>query len=263
MRRDPGVRSGRAGARAKKPAAPTGKKRASSRTADLERMIRRAYPHGILEPVVPPEDSYLAHLLPRLRRSLAEIAGSTVLHEREFEDEPYADPAFDGDEGPVLVSEQVRSYQQFFLAWTDPRFEFEVDAEAVDQDGVERPLRGRGTWGCVAGVSLVAPVAVVRFDSFVDLDEEPPDVPDVHGRCIEDESGLVDPDAHLRKTMGEDRFARLGALRERIVRVLQRLRLRVLSDDEACRPVRSLRAAAGSLVKGTPTFLDAFFLSSL
>ena len=237
--------------------------RSPNPVTDIEQVLKRAYPDSVLEIIGVLEDSYLAGLLPSLRDALASIPQTTILHDQPPQDEPRPDPAFDHDENPPMVSEQSRSYHQFFVALRDTRFEYDAEDLAPDENGVERTVRGKGTWGCVVGVSLVAPVAVVILDAIETFEDGSVIQPDVHPQRFDLDMKPLDMDEHVREALGDDALAGLHDLHERIAHALDGLGVRVLSAEEAGRPVPWLRAGEGALVEGTVTVRDALFLRSM
>jgi hypothetical protein len=234
-----------------------------AKASDLDEALKGAYPDGILEIATTIEDSHLADLVPKLRDALSDIPGATILHEQQPQDEPYPDPAFEGDDDPPMVGEQSRSYHQFFVAFRDTQFEYDAENLAPDEEGVERKVRGKGNWGCAVGVSLVASVAVVAFDSVETFEDGSVIQPDVHPRRFDMDLKPLDMDEHVREAMGNDGLAGLPDLRYRIVVVLDALGVSVLSEGDAGKPVAWLRPGEGTLTDGVVTVRDALFLRSL
>ena len=64
-----------------------------------------------------------------------------------------------------------RAYQLLFLALRDEPFRYATEDMVEDEAGVQTRVQGIGRIGCTVAVSLLAPVAMVKFGDMEQLDD--------------------------------------------------------------------------------------------
>lgn len=223
--------------------------------------IRRAFPDGVVRLPADEDDDRLERVLERLRRELKKIAGVIVVCERPPRERPVIEPGFEGGDDPPSAPEELRSYHVLFVTFADPRLEYEAEDLRKTRGGGEERVGGVGRWGCSVGVSLVAPFATVVFQAIERYEDGTATEPDVHPCVFDLELRPLDMERHVRETMGDEVLGVLSRLRERIVRVLDRLGFGVPSDDILGHCPEGLRPGEDVCVHEPVAVRDALFFS--
>jgi len=129
---------------------------------DIAHAIRQAWPGGIINmpntDEAPFRDTY-----PKLKARLSRIPGSTMVYECEPDGGPQWNEGSDPEDDSAEWREGPRSYYRIFLSPDDEPFRFETDTMEPDDEGIERRVPGYGRIGCVVGISLIAPFAIVTL----------------------------------------------------------------------------------------------------
>lgn len=226
---------------------------------NLADAIRRAWPNGVVDMPVDSDDAPFWDIYRELRASLSRIPGSTEFYEREPEDELESSRGPDADEDALARSGGSLSYHVFFLSPQGDRFQFETDTIEPDEDGVEQRYQGEGRIGCVVGVSLVAPFAVIMFDERAVFENGSRSEPDVEPHIFTLDGRRRDLDEDYREMVDEEGVAILRTLRTKIVSVLDDFEISVIPEEDLDRPVPSLRAGGDAFVGNPVTVREAFF----
>ena len=238
-------------------------KRKALPQTDVIASIRSAFPHGIIELVPDPGESYLGDAYRRLKAELSRIKGAIVRYERQPAIEPCWNDNSDREEDPPDWQEPSYSYHLFFVSPTDKRFEIEVEARDLEDDGETGSVAGRGHFGCCVGVSIVAPYAVVKLDEMVALDDGSEMLPDIHTTSFAQDGTPIEPEACLGEQLDADAMCELGMLRDKIVEVLKSCGIALLSNEQARAPVPGIVRGEGIVgFTGTTdkvTVMDALF----
>jgi hypothetical protein len=227
-------------------------------------LLHQTFPEEVVEMTVTAEESYLADVYPKLTAKLWKIRGAVLLYERQPNPEPEWADGDDPFEDPPLDTELSASYHLFFLALADKRFTYESEDEAEDEHGELQKLTGQGRLGCAMAVSVLAPVAVVRFDTMEQYDDGSSTLPDIWDNIFALDGQPIPPEVHIQERFGSQAVRALTSLRNRLTKVLEALGIALLPAAEACKPVAWLKAGedafVGEAAVGKPiTVQDAFF----
>jgi hypothetical protein len=245
-----------------------GKNKASRRGSRISQAIQdllhKTFPEGVVEMTVPPEESHLADLAPRLRARLNRVRGAALVYEREPEALLAWNDGDDPDEDPAADTGPSASYQVFFLALTDKRFRFQVDDEGEDEEGNPQKIVGEGWVGCVVAVSVLAPLAVLRFAQREDYDDGSQTLPDIYHSVFSLDGRPIPLEAYFQESFGSAAVLALTRLRNRLQKVLETLGIAVLPEAEGQQPVGWLDAGQDLFWRdadpGRPmTVQEAFF----
>jgi hypothetical protein len=256
--------------------------------ADVKKALKRAFPHGLIEPAW--DDDDIDAVQTELSRELARIPGAQLLYERTVDGrerwrpdarsapgartawagEPYdAEDAWDEDL-PDYASgwdDVERSYGVLFLSPDGEEFVFAIDAEVIDESGEPRSVAGHGRVGHAIAVSAVASFALLRITSLDSEGECGISSPDIESRYFDDSGRPQREDLFLLDGLGQDAKDRLEDLRQRIVQVLEGSGIAVLLEEDVRQPVPWLEAGEGvlaSVAKGQSlTVEDALFFRYL
>jgi hypothetical protein len=245
---------------------------------DVLEVIRRTFPKGVVDMPLDLEENYFDRVYPKLRARLARLKGATILYERDGageiisetgeqrrwsgrddDDEDFA------DDREQAGSELSSSYHVFFVGLTDPRWQRPCETEEeVDDQGTREIVEGTDTFGCSVGVSLLAPMVIIKLNGMSQYDNGDRSIPDIDGYYEDADGRHLSADDFYRDAVDAPTFQVLQDLRAAITRVLGSVRIPVLAAEEADKPVPWLRAGEGAFVgkKATGhdiTVRDAFF----
>lgn len=241
-------------------------KRARQRQTDLPKhiadAIRDAWPDGVIDMSVDWDDAPFWEVYPKLKAALSHLRRGAVFYEREPEGGPRWGETSNPDED-LPDYDESRSYYLFFVSSMDDRLKFATDTIEPDEEDVERRFQGEGRIGYVVAVSLVAPFAVVTLNQVEIFENGNRSEPDVEPHIFGLDGRTVDPDDHYRELVDETGLKVLRTLRADIVRVLERLAVVVVPEEDLNRPVRWLQATEDIIVGDSITVRDAFFFRSV
>lgn len=204
--------------------------------------IRHAWPDGVVDMPVNPDEAPFWTMYPELKACLLGIERSAVLYEREPQGGPQWGEVSDPDEHSQDWNEGSRSYYQFFISLLGDRFQFDTDIIEPDEDGIERRFQGEGRIGCVAGISLVAPFAVVTLDQIEVFENESRSEPSIEPHIFSLDGRKLELEEHYREMVDDDGLMLLRQLRTQVVRILNDFGIAVIPEEELDKPVPWLRA---------------------
>ena len=234
--------------------------------SDLAGLIRKAFPEGVVELPADADEIDEDAAYPDLKRELAAIDGALLMYERPPDGGPVWDDEADPCEDPPSDFEHARSYLLLFLALNDNRFHYETEDMIDDEQGTTR-VQGTGRIGCTVAISVLAAVALVKFDDMEQLDDGSEILPQVEDRIFDLDFTPVDLESHFRSRMGDEATHALKNLADEIATILAAHRIRVLSKHELVMPVPWLRAGEETLIGADPdatvTVRNAFFFEQL
>lgn len=242
----------------------TKKTQGSNIREDVQDLLRKTFPDGIVESVGQ-DESNLAELLPKLRAKLGKLRGATRCYERQAEPERrWDDDEEDFDKEPDPDSDFSPSYHLFFLALNDTQFTFSCDDKGYDEDGELRDVEGTGHIGCALGVSELAPVAIICFTQMEQYEDGSFSTPDVQDCFFSLDGKPINLEEHFRETHGDAAVGSLKTLQGQIAKIVESLNLLLLPEEEARKAVEWLEAdeevLAGGGIRGDKiTVRDAFF----
>ena len=204
---------------------------------NLVKVMERVWPDGVVNLLTETGESYFWDVLPKLRRDLSRITGASITFERQAEANPRWEAESNPDEDPPDWIEPPHSYHLFFLVPAGEVHSFDIDSEQPYKDGELHWTKGRCSFGCAVGVSLLAPFAAIRKDvleryednSFADPDVEPHVFP-----MGEERPGL---DGHIVDLIEEEGLEVLDDLRGKIAHVLESHGIEVLPERVLKKPV--------------------------
>ncbi len=228
--------------------------------------IRQAWPDGLIEMTAGMDEAPFWGVYPKLKANLSRIQGSAVLYEREPQGGPQWGEDSDPEEDLPEWSEEPRSYYLLFISPLDDRFRFETETLEPDENDVDQRFQGEGRIGCVVGISLVAPFAVVRLDEMEVFENGSRSDPDVDPHIFSLDGRTLDMEEHFREMVEGEGLVVLRKLRDEVVRILNDCEISVIPEKDLEKPVPWLRAddkvLAGSA--GEPiTVRQAFFFHLL
>jgi hypothetical protein len=205
--------------------------------------------------------------LPASGKALTRIDGVELLYEQDPRGGPVWDDAADPEEDPPTDFEHTRSYLLMFLTLRGEPFRYETEDLVEDESGVERKVQGSGCIGCTVAVSLLAPVAIVRFGDMEHLDDGSHILPQLDDNIFDLDGHPIDPQMHFRRMMGEEAVEALRRLAETITERLAAHGVRTLAVSELQKPLRWLQAGEETLIGADPdsviTVRDALFFEQL
>jgi len=229
-------------------------------------LLRKAFPDGVVELPADVDEIDLDAAYPGLKQKLAAVDGALLLYERPPDGGPVWDDETDPSEDPPSDFEHARSYLLMFLALNDERFHYEAEDLIEDEQSTTR-VQGTGRIGCTVAVSVLASVALVKFDDMEQLDDGSEILPQVEDRIFDLDLNPVDLELHFRNRMGDEATQALQTLAHRIATILAAHGIRVLSKHELAMVVPWLCAGEETLIGGDPgatvTVGDAFFFEQL
>ena len=233
----------------------------------LVQLVRNLFPDGIVELPADFDEVDIEAASVDLRRDLTGIDGADLLYEQEPRGGPVWDDDADPEEDPPTDFEHTRSYLLMFLALRGEPFCYETEDLVEDESGVERKVPGTGRIGCTVAVSLLAPVAIVRFGDMEQLDDGSQILPQIDDSIFDLAERPIDPETHFRSMMGEEAVEALRRLAETITARLAACGVRTLAASELKKPLRWLRAGQETLIGTGPdsviTVRDALFFEQL
>jgi hypothetical protein len=241
--------------------------RQSYSRAAIAKLIKKAWPDGIVDMPMDEDESYFWDIYDNLKAKISKLPGASMLHESwqsprisSIDDD---DDDEDEDWFGAVSQEPSRSYHLFALR-PQPRIELQADdlqddAESeFDADGFDEPEVIGSSLGFLLAVSLVAPVAIV-MEYVMDETEYGTDAsPPLALPCTFDPEGTtVEPD--YSSDLSADDRKRAGAIRQRLVRVAENTGLLVLPFDQRQKTVPGLRAGSEAFLNEPITVETAFF----
>jgi hypothetical protein len=144
----------------------------------------------------------------------------------------------------------------------DTRFHFETDILEPDENGVEQRFQGEGRIGCVVGISLIDPFAVVNLDEMEVFENGSRSEPDIVPHIFDLDGRKLDAEAHLREMVDDEGLAILRKLHNDVVAILSDYNIAVISEEDLDKPVPWLRPGQDVSLGGTGepiTVREAFF----
>lgn len=229
----------------------------------LAAAIRQVWPDGVIDMPVDMDHAPLWDVYPKLKARLSRIPGTAAaIYECEPQGGPSWGESLDRLEDTPDWDEESRSYYLFFLTLVDKRFQFETDILEPDENGVEQRFQGEGRIGCVVGISLVAPFAVVRLDEMEVFENGSRSEPDIEPHLFDLDGNKLDAEAHFREMIDNEGMSALRKLRNRVVAILNDYNLAVISEEDLDKPVPWLRAGQEVFLAGTGkpiTVREVFF----
>jgi len=203
--------------------------------------IRKARPDGIID-MPDMDDAPFWGVYPKLKTRLSRIPGTAVLYEREPHGGPQWSEASDPEEDPPDWDEESRSYYLFFISLLDDRFRFETDTIEPDEEDVEQRFQGEGRIGCVVGISMVAPFAVVTLDQMEVFENGSRSEPSVEPHIFGLDGRNLNMEEHYREMVDDEGLAVLRKLRTEVARTLNDFAIAVIPEEDLDKPVPWLRA---------------------
>jgi hypothetical protein len=211
------------------------------------------------------EESYFHELYPKLHRKFSRIQGASLRYEREAEEQGHDFRDDDSDGSCLPMDDQTYSYHLFFLCPDDERFRYETDEEAdeVDPD-VEELISGEGFIGCVVGVSLLAPFAVIALNNFHEYQDGSHSCPELEVCALDKNGERLTAEEFFRSQVGEEGMRLLYQLCDQAAQVLESHAITILSQQEQRQTLPWLRAGQQVLRGGGPlTVKEALFFAEL
>lgn len=139
------------------------------------------------------------------------------------------------------------SYHLFFLALQGDQYEYECQAEDLDEKGNTVFVNGVGVVGCCVAVSLLAPFALVTPASMEIYDDDSCTFPDIDLHYInsnKETNHLEDYiDANFTGLLEKEDIQGLNDLMNRVATVLDAHGVSLLPPDEGDKPVSWLKPA--------------------
>ena len=232
----------------------------------VKKALEKAFPDDVVQMIGCPEESYLAPRYLSMKAGFLRIKGAGLLYERDAYGE-FGKKAGSAGEHTLPCGGGFHAYHTFFLGLTGRKYRYEVEERLPDEKGVLRQERGVETIGCTVGISLVAPVAVVMADCIQHFDEGTHSLPDGHPGRFDvggNEIDALDPAFYWGEVIGKEGIRAVQALSRECVSLLEAHGFTVLTQEEARRPVRGLRAGEdvyfGGCSSRKPVVVrDAFF----
>jgi hypothetical protein len=234
---------------------------------DVVELVRDLFPDGIVELPYDFDELDIETRSADLISQLRDIEGAELLYEQDPRGGPVWDDDADPQEDPPTDLEHTRSYQLLFLALRGEPFRYATEDIVEDEPGVQRKVPGTGRIGCVVAVSLLAPLAIVKFGDMEQLDDGSQILPQLDDTLFDLDVRPIDPETHFRNMMGEEAVEALQRLAETITARLAARGFRTLATSELDKPLRGLRAGEETLIGADPdciiTVRDALFFEQL
>jgi len=238
----------------------------------LAKLVEKTFPDGVVEEFDESE-SYFFSIRESIRADLHRIRGVAAFWESADPFEKYNHSAWDDDDDDFGESppEDFQSYHVFFLAPVGEEFVSEEETEGYaepdpldeDEDAVEpeeATYSGTRRDGYVLGVSLLARVAAISWSSMASFEDGSEYFPDVYSQeaC---EPGEKPSEPPLSKTepYSKDGIKKMERLRNAIVAVLKKHRIRLIEDEELALCVPRLRASEEVFIGKPVSVFEAFF----
>jgi len=234
---------------------------------DVVQLDRTLFPEGIVELPGNFDEVDIEAASADLRKQLTDIEGADLLYEQDPRGGPVWDDDVDPEEDPPTDFEHTRSYQLLFLALRDEPFRYATEDIVEDESGVQTTVQGTGRIGCVVAVSLLAPVAIVKFGDMEQLDDGSQILPQIDDHIFDLDERPIDPEKHFRRMMGKEAVQALQRLAKTITARLAARGVRTLAASELQKPLGWLRAGEETLIGAGPnsviTVLSALFFEQL
>jgi hypothetical protein len=260
------------------PSRPT-RKKASATPAAIAKLIKKAWPDGIVDMPIEDEESYFWDIYDKLKAEISKVSGALMFHERRAS--PDVGSSDDEDENRLdeAWQDESRSYHLFVIELQETIRLPLVDEEDTGEDGdcqaddalddietesefgteeFDEPEVIGYSLGFLLAVSMVAPVAIVMDYALEQTEYGTVASPPLSLPCAFDSAGnLVEPD-HRSDLSAEDR-KRADAIRERLVRAVEETGLTLLPFDQRRNTVPGMRAGSEAFLSEPITVQDAFF----
>ncbi len=231
--------------------------------------LRKCCPDGVVEAFLT-DESYFHEIRDALERDLSKIRGAT-LHWQTPEPETVPDWDDDWDHDPLPPDDDWQSYHAFFLAPDGKEFRFEDETEGLEEpedpedpeseEWITATFPGQGWIGCVVGIYLAAPFAVIDLCRYAQYEDGSTWTPQLESS---DQTGeRVDPDRQYRETLGAKAFQKLEKLRSQIAEVLSKHGIELLESSVLDLPAPKLKAGEEVYLEGPLRIRDAFFFRGL
>jgi hypothetical protein len=242
-----------------------------------------SWPDGIVE--MPMEDeSYFRDIYHELKARISKVRGTWMIGERRASPEVGSIDDEDENEPDEAWLEGSRSYHLFVIrpqttirlpiddgADTGEGEDFRANDNAQDDVGAESEFGAEGfdepevigfSMGFLLAISLVAPVAIVMEYALQETEYGTDASPPLSLPCAFDSSGkVVDPDRWSHLNAGDRK--RADAIRERLVRAVEKTGLTILPFDQRQKTVPGLQADSETFLRQSITVQDAFFFDGL
>ena len=211
------------------------------------------------------EESYFHELYPKLHRQFSRIKRASLRYEREAEEQGHDFKDDDSDGSCLPMDDQTYSYHLFFLCPDDELFRYETDEEADEADrDVEEVISGEGFIGCMVGVSLLAPFAVVTLNDFHEYQDGSHSCPQLEVCAFDTNGERLTAEEFFRSQVGEAGVRLLYNLCDQAAKVLESHGITVLNEQEQRQTLPWLRSGQQVLRKGGPlTVKEALFFAEL
>jgi hypothetical protein len=253
--------------------------RQSYSRAAIAKLIKKAWPDGIVDMPIDEDESYFWDIYDNLRAKISKLPGASMLHESWPSPQTSSIDDDDADEDWLdkVFQEPSRSWHLFALR-PQTRIELPMNLEEdpgeaddfqaddsqddaqseFDTEGFDEPAVIGSSLGFLLAVSLVAPVAIV-MEYVMDETEYGTDAsPPLALPCAFDsEDKIVEPD--YSSDLSADDRKRAGAIRQRLVRVAEKTGLLVLPFDQRQETVPGLHAGSEAFLNEPITVQTAFF----
>jgi hypothetical protein len=254
-------------------------KRTSAIPATIAKLIKKAWPDGIVEMPIEDDESYFWDIYDKLKTKISRMRGAWMFHERPAS----PDASSIDDEGENGLDEAwqegSRSYHLFVIQPqttirlpideeedTEEDEDYQAD-EAQDDvetesefgaEGFDEPEVIGASLSFLLAISLVAPVAIVMDYVIAETEYGTDTLPPLGLPCAFDSAGkAVEPD-HRSHLSAEDR-KRADAIRQRLVCAVEETGLTVLPFDQRQMTVPGLQAGSETFLSEPITLQDAFF----
>ncbi len=220
---------------------------------DVDAILRKAYPQGVMAPALDIQTSHLAEVFPRLKTRLLELDDAAVGYERD----PLGGSGWAAGDGRLPSgpgapgSEHPSSYYLFFLAAT------------------AEPCRAGDetlTLGYSVALSVMAPAALVVLNHMEsDDDDFSHSVPEINAEEVETESGeVVEVERFCRQALSPEGIAGLERLRQGILAAIEAFGYLVLPEEEQAKPIPWLQVPAMPFARPSRlTVRDALFFLAM
>ena len=218
---------------------------------DVEKVLREAFPRGVMAPALDVQKSYLAEVFPRLKKRLLALDGAAVAYERD----PLGGSGWDAGDGRLPsgpsageYEERPASYYLLFLAATAEPYQID--------HGLTLKV------GYSVALSVMAPMALVTLN-FIEDDEDhfASSVPDIAAEEIEIGNGdSIAVGDFCRERLSPQGLADLERLRGEITATVEEHGFGVLPEEEQEKPIPWLEVPAMPFARPAHlTVRDALF----
>jgi hypothetical protein len=253
----------------------------SSLRKDVQEVLGRLWPDGIVEAPFDPDESYFCVVHPKLERAFHRIPHAQLLQEREPAGGPIWWDGSDPEEDPPDEQLRSRSYHLFFVSPKGEPFTFDAEAESITEPEFlteefeeagwgEGPPVGRipgsGRTGWVVAVSLLAPLAVIELGDVITYDDGSTTDAEIEDYGEAEDGKRIDPEELFRTTHNAEAYQALVKLRAQISGILEKRGIAVLPAEEWRKTAPWLRGGEDTLpgIEGRAIrVLDAFFFEEL